>query len=95
MSDPKGDYAMMASYVSRLRGARHTRCDALVASLCCVTVLAVPHLTDVARGQQRASIRHRSCCRASCVCCRANVGVDVMVARMLLQRDTTKGENHR
>lgn len=39
MSDPKGGSAMRASYVSRLRGARHTRCDALVASLCCVTVL--------------------------------------------------------
>lgn len=39
MSDPKGDYATMASYVSRLRGARRTRCDGSVASPCCVTVL--------------------------------------------------------
>lgn len=27
MSDPKGGSAMRASYVSRLRGARHARCD--------------------------------------------------------------------
>lgn len=35
---PDGDVTLPC-LMSTLRGARHTRCDALVASPCCVTVL--------------------------------------------------------